>query len=148
MRLPSVPMRSHRHCDPVPMPDGTVIWGAAFPSRGYARDQLPDFGLYLDPLWKPPWPHAYVAWPDFGLPDDSSDFRLAIDDLHQRAMLGQSVEVGCLGGHGRTGTALGCIAVLAGLDEDPVHWVRARYCHLAVETDEQADLVRSFQASN
>lgn len=146
--LLSMFMRSHDHCDPVTMPDGTIIGGAAFPVRGYERDEQPDFGLYLDPLWKPPWPHAYIVWPDFGIPDSRSEFRSAIEDLHQRAMRGQSVEVGCLGGHGRTGTALACIAVLAGLEEDPVRWLRARYCHLAIETDEQADLARGFREAN
>lgn len=95
-------------------------------------------------MWRPPWPHAHVDWPDFGLPDDPDDLREALVDLLDRARRGQTVEVGCLGGHGRTGTALACLAVLTGLTEDPVAWVRSRYCHLAIESDGQVDFSRRF----
>ena len=62
-----------------------------------------------------------------------------------RARAGEVVEVGCLGGHGRTGTALACLAVLAGHPaDDAVAWVRRTYCDRAVETDEQADYVRAL----
>lgn len=55
------------------------------------------------------------------------------------------VEIGCLGGHGRTGTGLACLAVLVGAPRDPaVSWVRENYCSLAVETSVQEDLVRNF----
>ncbi len=55
-----------------------------------------------------------------------------------RARDGQRVEVGCSGGHGRTGTALACLAILAGLSpSDAVSWVRAHYCPDAVETADQ-----------
>ena len=43
-----------------------------------------------------------------------------------------------LGGHGRTGTALACLAILTGHPAtDAVAWVRARYCPQAVETASQ-----------
>ena len=46
-------------------------------------------------------------------------------DLLDRARHGQRVELGCLGGHGRTGTALAWLAVLAGeLPDRAVSWVR------------------------
>ena len=60
-------------------------------------------------------------------------------ELLDRARCGERVEVGCLGGHGRTGTALACLAVLAGhAGDDAVNWARANYCSDAVETTEQA----------
>lgn len=105
---------------------------------------MPDFGLYLDHQWLPAWPHAHVDWPDFGLPVDEPAMIEALDDLLRRARSGAIVETGCLGGHGRTGTAVACLAVLAGLREDPVEWVRSTYCRLAVETDEQAEMVRQY----
>jgi hypothetical protein len=58
--------------------------------------------------------------------------------LLERARLGERVEVGCLGGHGRTGTALACLAILTGHPPgEAVAWVRANYCADAVETAEQ-----------
>ena len=99
----------------------------------------PDYGLCLDSRWKPPWDHAHLDWPDFDLPADKGAIRESLIDLLDRARSGECVEAGCLGGHGRTGTALACLAVLAGHPDDgAVNWVRANYCSDAVETPEQA----------
>ena len=55
------------------------------------------------------------------------------------------MEVGCLGGSGRTGTALACMAVLAGVPAaEAVPWVRAAYRPEAVETAEQEAWVQWF----
>jgi hypothetical protein len=135
----------HRHLDAVVLPGGVTVWAASFPHGGYRRATPPDFGLYLDARWAPPWHHAPVDWPDFGVPADRDALLDALTGLLERARRGEVVEVGCLGGHGRTGTALACLAVLAGLDGDPVAWVREVYCPNAVETDEQIELVRSVQ---
>jgi len=51
-----------------------------------------------------------------------------------------SVFVGCMMGHGRTGTALSILCHFLGLiprDADPVAWVRSVYCVSAVETAAQ-----------
>jgi hypothetical protein len=37
---------------------------------------------------------------------------VALELLLDRARAGQRVEIGCYGGHGRTGTALACLAIL------------------------------------
>lgn len=112
----------------------------------YARDVAPAFGLYLDGRWNPPWPHDKVDWPDFDVPMDREALRNALLNLLERSKRGATVELGCLGGHGRTGTALACLAVLAGTPaEDAVAWVRANYCPRAVETDEQEEFVRTFE---
>ena len=53
--------------------------------------------------------------------------------------------VACGGGVGRTGTALACIAQLAGVPADEaVTWVRERYHRRAVETPWQRRYVRRF----
>ncbi|MVA77072.1 protein phosphatase [Auraticoccus sp. F435] len=99
----------------------------------------------MDPRWRPGWPHDHHAWPDLGVPDDASAALAALAALLARARDGEQVEIGCLGGHGRTGTALAALAVLTG--EDPrsaVAWVRARYCPMAVETAEQEEWVASL----
>ena len=81
------------------------------------------------------------------MPDDLDGLRRVLTDLLDRARNGQRVEVGCLGGHSRTGTALACLAVLTGTPaNDAVAWVRANYCYKAVETDAQEQLVATFSS--
>ena len=74
-----------------------------------------------------------------------AELRVALEDVLARSRRGEHVEVGCLGGHGRTGTALACLAVLTGTPPgEAVAWVRAEYCEKAVETDEQHAFVAAF----
>lgn len=134
---------SHLHRTPVVFADGTEVLAVSFGGDDpYARDATPDFGLYLDERWDPPWPHAHLDWPDFGVPDDPAPVLAALRDLLDRARTGERVEVGCYGAHGRTGTALAVAAVLTGTaPDDAVGWVRTTYCERAVETDEQEAFV-------
>lgn len=136
----------HRHRTAVALPDGTKMVAVSFDEASPdVRDRVPDFGLYLDRRWQPPWPHEHVDWPDFGVPADLVALRAALDRLLHRARSGERVEIGRLGGHGRTGTALACLTTMIGhpVDES-VAWVRANYCDKAVETDDQAAFVSAF----
>jgi hypothetical protein len=136
----------HRHRSPVVLPDGVGLTAVSFdPADPYGRDRPPDYGLYLDPRWRPPWAHDHVGWPDFGVPGDKAAVAAALRTLHDRACAGERVEIGCLGGHGRTGTALACLAVLSGHPPDEaVAWVRTRYCPKAIETAEQEAFVATL----
>jgi hypothetical protein len=135
----------HRHRDPVTFPDGTTVVAVSYGDDPYARDSAPDFGLYLDARWAPPWEHDHIDWPDFGVPADAPAARAALAGLLDRARAGDQVEIGCLGGHGRTGTALAWLAVLAGQPPaGAVEWVRANYCDQAVETDDQAAFIAAL----
>ena len=133
----------HLHHDEVVLPDRTVITAVSFLSEDpYRRDHVPDFGLYLDPAWQPPWPHDHLDWPDFGVPARRETVVAALTALHARAAAGDRVELGCLGGHGRTGTALALLGVLGGVPGDEaVDWVRQAYCPQAIETPAQAAFV-------
>jgi len=130
---------THRHLSPVVLPDGTQLTAASFyPVAPYSRARDPDYGLYLDFRWQPPWDHGYIDWPDFGVPANTEAVAGALKTVLERARSGQDIEIGCLGGHGRTGTALACLAVLTGHPAfDAVAWVRSSYCPKAVETPEQ-----------
>lgn len=141
-----VPER-HRHRTAVVLPDGATVTCVSFHDDDpYARDTAPAFGLYLDSRWSPPWSHRHVDWPDFGLPADPDAFTAELSHLLERARGGERVELGCLGGHGRTGTALAQLAVMTGVPpDDAVEWVRTAYCPKAVETRAQADFVASIQ---
>ena len=58
----------------------------------------------------------------------------------------ERVEVACHGGHGRTGTALACLAILDGVrPAEAVRYVRQHYHPRAIETPWQRRYVRQFQ---
>lgn len=133
----------HSHRTPVLLPNGPTVVAVSYNSADpYRRERQPDFGLYLDPLWAPPWAHAHLDWPDFGLPNQPEALVPALNDLLDRACRGQRVELGCLGGHGRTGTALAWLLVRTGYPTaDAVPWVRHNYCSQAVETLAQEQFI-------
>lgn len=126
------------------LPDGTAVRG-----RG-VRDaepvgEPPEFGLYLGVEYAPPWPHAHVDWPNYGLPVDDGVTARHIERAYRHARRGRRVEVACLAGRGRTGSVLACLAVLAGLRPDhAVGWVRQHYDHRAVGAPWQRLWVRRF----
>jgi hypothetical protein len=106
----------------------------------------PDHAVYL--LGKEPpavgWGSRWVRWPDFWLPRDPADARAALVEAWERAA-GERVELACMGGWGRTGTALACLAVLDGVPPgEAVAFVRAAYGHRAVEAPWQKRFVLRF----
>lgn len=130
------------HLDLVVLPDGTPVGAVSLAAATPDRPVPPDFALVLDASFSPPFPHAHLDWPDGAVPGEPGQIRVALADLLARARRGERVEVGCTAGHGRTGTALACLAVLAGLEPAAaVDFVRAAYCEQAVETDDQARFV-------
>lgn len=89
--------------------------------------------LYADPV-------VEIAWPDYDIPALPPVFwhDLGRVLIHHN----KSISILCAGGHGRTGTALAILAVIMGIHkEDPVLWVRKRYCDSAVESDAQLKYV-------
>lgn len=121
----------------VELPDGRRVRGRAV--RRHAGGPDPEYGVYLlgsDPMLTG-WPYRWVRWPDFGLPRDRDDALVALREAHRRAA-SERVEVACLGGIGRTGTALAVLAILSGVAPgDAVAWVRTHYHRHAVETPAQ-----------
>ena len=125
-------------------PDNTCI--TASPLAARQEDNLErDFGLYMDASWAPTWDAELIDWPDFGLPADETMAAEQIISAFNRAKNGERLEIGCIGGLGRTGTVLACMAILAGVPADEaVEWVRATYDLRAVETPEQVEWVLWF----
>ena len=128
----------------VVFPDGTRVRASSI----FERDEHAsgrDFGLYMDPRWNPSWPAEIIDWPDFGVPADDERAAAQIRGAFSRAKSGQGVEVGCMGGLGRTGTVLACMAVLAGVSfNDAVAWVRENYRPRAIETLDQEAWINWF----
>ncbi|MGH8960024.1 MAG: protein-tyrosine phosphatase family protein [Jatrophihabitantaceae bacterium] len=130
------------------LPSGRLIRGRGL-SRPLPEGALPEFALYLLADRPPPvpWAARWVRWPDFRLPSDRADARDALRETWLRAG-SERVEIACAGGHGRTGTALACIAVLDGVPRrDAVKYVREHYDPHAVETPWQRRYVARSPAS-
>nr|WP_202523457.1 protein-tyrosine phosphatase family protein [Kitasatospora sp. SID7827] len=130
----------------LPLPSGRLVRGRGL-RRPLPAGPPPDFALYLLG-GRPPatdWESRWLRWPDFRLPADRADAADALRETWARAA-GERVEVACGGGHGRTGTALACLAVLDGVPAaEAVAYVRAHYSPRAVETPWQRRFVARFR---
>ena len=87
----------------------------------------------------------YVRWQDFGTIGLDRLQRL-VGIIHRTLKRGQTVEVGCIGAHGRTGSLLAALLIkVEGLSAaEAIAAVRARYCVKAVETREQERMLYHF----
>ncbi len=87
-----------------------------------------------------PWNHGvdiYFKIRDMGVPESLEDFKKLISFTANEMKKGNSVYVGCIGGHGRTGLFLAALTKFMTGDKDAVTTVRKNYCHKAVESTEQ-----------
>lgn len=87
-----------------------------------------------------PW--MSLGWDDGTVPKLNKAFW---EDLTEAlSKIKGHVGVYCVGGHGRTGTALAILASLGGVvpaGDDPVAWLRKAYCEQVVETENQCAYV-------
>lgn len=82
-----------------------------------------------------------ISWPDGGIPKVSGSFWYNLAEyLVQRD---RPVIIACMGGHGRTGTALALLGGIYNLhgEADLGEWVRAHHCRHAIETYSQLDYI-------
>ena len=108
------------------LPSGRLVRGRGL-SRPLPDGPIPAFGVYLLGRRPPavPWESRWLRWPDFRLPADEADVLPTLTEAWQRAAT-ERVEIACAGGHGRTGTALACLAILDGVSARRGRRVRAR----------------------
>jgi len=79
-----------------------------------------------------------INWPDFDYPD--LDFHFWGDLIEVLRKKKKDVIVCCKGGHGRTGTCLSILAYYMNVkeaQENPIDFVRSKYCKEAVESENQ-----------
>ena len=76
---------------------------------------------------------------DMHPPDSLAEFNQLIDYLAYSLRGGKKVFVGCIGGHGRTGTVFAALVKKMTGMEDAIPYVRENYCHKAVESTSQID---------
>lgn len=88
-----------------------------------------------------PWNNTrveiYFPIKDMHAPDDPKEFHRMIEWLADQIRAGKKVHIGCIGGHGRTGTVLSALVAHMTGNEDATEYVRKNYCTKAVESDEQ-----------
>lgn len=85
-----------------------------------------------------------IDWPDYGVPKLKYVGAKFWTELAAFVASGKKLGIFCMGGHGRTGTALAAIAHFSGSTGDLVKEVRAIYCQSAVESDSQIEYLKKF----
>lgn len=126
------------------------------------KTDAPDFGVYLASCWESkfgritstgallndlprPYQALFVDWPDMGV-IETDVVQWLVDWIEAKLEHGKKVDIGCMGGHGRTGTLLACL--IAQMEHvgsvAATEAVHARYCTHAIETDKQRDFIRKF----
>lgn len=73
---------------------------------------------------------------DMRAPSNAEEFKKLIAYLKKELDAGKKVHVGCIGGHGRTGTLFAALVAAYG-EPDAITYVRKNYCDRAVESNEQ-----------
>lgn len=139
---------------PLPLGDGLVIYGG---SCGHPVVEDADVYVGLDYSIKKsekayPWvPGESFLYPitDMNPPSDADSFKQLIEWLAVQLSANKKVHVGCIGGHGRTGTVFAAlVAVLMG-KKDAIQYVRDNYCQKAVESQSQiAFLMKHYGVSS
>jgi hypothetical protein len=120
---------------------GTLYGGSArFPVKGadiYVVLQAGDMnGYQSDPWEKQKVVEIGYLIPDMQAPPNVPRFQKLVTWLCTQLQAGKTVHVGCIGGHGRTGTLISAIVAELGT-KDAIQWVRKHYCSKAVESPAQ-----------
>jgi ADP-ribosylglycohydrolase/protein-tyrosine phosphatase len=83
---------------------------------------------------------------DMSVPSDEKAFRTTLEAMSAALRAGKSVVVACRGGLGRTGTAVACMLVDAGLAPDRAIALTRATRKETIERDSQVELVRRWPA--
>ncbi len=149
------------HLTPYEVAEGVTIYLTG--SRDLKEDPqgpMPTAGVYLDQSWNrgQVWandgsvtdhgdqiPSLFVNWPDFGAVSNRS-LATVTAWVVNKVKAGERVEIGCYGGHGRTGTLAAALGVTYGLSAvEAVARVRKSYCDHAVESKAQEELLVEWE---
>jgi hypothetical protein len=92
-----------------------------------------------------PWHDGYeVVFPirDGHAPEDVEEFKKLVDWLEVQLVNGNTIHLGCIGGHGRTGLVLSALYAQMSGKADAIQYVRKHYCKKAVESKEQIKFLK------
>ena len=82
--------------------------------------------------------------PDMGIPRDPVAYAQLLDDVRGAVLRGRTVVIACFGGFGRTGTAVACLLVDAGLTAEEAIALTRKTRRGTIERDVQLDFVRRW----
>ena len=127
--------------------DGVYVYCSSMAPTRKEGEFVPDWGLYADWGWKvADWRAEHIDWPDHNIPKNKTVAFEQIVDFYERMEEGVKVEIGCIGGHGRTGTILACFYVLGGKTAEQARQaVWSEYCKEAIEAKSQEWFVDWFE---
>ena len=153
------PVRSCAHNrTPFSFNEHTIYLSGSSDRQTPVQGPDPTVAIYLDVTWlrgkvlsnggmkKPEGePHIiYLNWPDYGVVEVQRLMCIARWALEQLEA-GHTLEVGCVGGHGRTGTFVAGMMVVTGFHpDDAIKEVRTNYCPNAVESKPQEKLLQEL----
>lgn len=137
----------------LPLKDGLVIFGGSC-SHPAVDDADVYVGFDYSQGFNPrsyPWNEG--VWFNFPIvdmkpPSNPKEFSNLIDWLILQLSAKKKVHIGCIGGHGRTGTVMAALVARFLGVKDAIAYVRKNYCEKAVESQSQIDfLVKHFGVS-
>lgn len=140
----------HHSHQPLALVDGLVVHGGSC-----VKPTVKDCDIYIgfdlgmtftDRSY--PWvagEEVFYQIQDQKAPGDLKQFRAMIAWAEIQLRAGKKIHMGCIGGHGRTGTALAALVSEMDVSDDAIAYVRKNYCERAVESAAQVDfLVKHF----
>lgn len=116
----------------------------------YLSHQWLDNGIYANDgtitRYKDDPAVLYVDWPD-GAAVEIETLKFAIGWIKARIEKRNAViEIGCIGGHGRTGTLAAAVLVKSGMNAtDAIAYVKKEYCTKAIETAVQRKVLYEYE---
>lgn len=132
--------KCRHYFQPVLMPSGDTIYcSSSMSANQRSENERPNFGIYFYSGVTPVTLAFYINWPDHNIPTiPINDVVHAAREGLRLAKEGSKVEIGCFGGHGRTGTFLAVMALLQGVPgPEAKDWVHDNYCEFAIEGKQQ-----------
>lgn len=160
MPVTLAPKHTCRHCQDDVTIGPYVIWLSEFPEGNWKRER-PDLGVYMAEPWLSragrvitngvpletgaAYDIIYIRWADRGTIEPEALVPV-IAKIIEYLKAGKKVEIGCFGGHGRTGTVAACLlGIVEGISgEDAIVQLRTRYCDHTVEGKAQEQFVIRF----
>lgn len=130
----------------LPLKDGLVIYGGSCSDPAVKDADIYvgfDYSMPAHTMAFPWNPGVWFNFPitDMKAPSNPEEFSKFIDWLIVQLSANKKVHIGCIGGHGRTGTVLAALVARFLGVADAITYVRDNYCQKAVESQVQIDFL-------
>ena len=130
----------------LPLKDGLVIYGGSCSDPAVKNADVYVGFDYSQGSNKMAYPWNDGVWFNFPItdrraPSDPEEFSKFIDWLILQLSANKKVHIGCIGGHGRTGTVMAALVARFLGEKDAITYVRKNYCQKAVESQSQIDFL-------